>query len=77
MQIYSARNANLSYPYGDSTPLTSRGWHGPLASATSVRNGQRIKLSSAATPYRYYLIWLTTLPPGQQSASISDLTLFK
>jgi tRNA A-37 threonylcarbamoyl transferase component Bud32 len=77
VQIYSARNVNLSYPYGDSTPLTSRGWHGPLASATSVRNGQRIKLSSAATAYRYYLIWLTTLPPGQQSASISDLTLFK
>jgi tRNA A-37 threonylcarbamoyl transferase component Bud32 len=49
VQIYSARNVNLSYPYGDSTPLTSRGWHGPLASATSVRNGQRIKLSSAAT----------------------------
>jgi tRNA A-37 threonylcarbamoyl transferase component Bud32 len=77
VQIYSARNVNLSYPYGDSTPLSSRGWHGPLASATSVRNRQRIKLSSAATPYRYYLIWLTTLPPGQQSASISDLTLFK
>jgi hypothetical protein len=42
-----------------------------------VHNRQRIRFSSAATPYRYYLIWLTTLPPGQESASISDLTLFK
>ena len=48
-----------------------------LASATSVRDHQRIKLSSVATPYRYYLLWLTTLPPGEESASISELTLFK
>ncbi len=77
MQVYGARSINQSYPYGDSTPLAARGWHGPLGSATSVRNGQRIALSSAATPYRYYLIWLTTLPPAQESASISELTLFK
>jgi serine/threonine-protein kinase len=77
VQVYGARSVNLTYPYGDSTSLTARGWHGPLGSATSVRNHQRIKLSSAATPYRYYLLWLTTLPPGQESASISELTLFK
>jgi eukaryotic-like serine/threonine-protein kinase len=77
VQIYGARSVNLSYPYGDSTPLTARGWRGPLGSASNVRSRQRIRLSSAATPYRYYLIWLTTLPPGQESASIADLTLFK
>jgi hypothetical protein len=77
VQVYGASNVNLSYPYGDSTPLTARGWHGPLGSAANVRNHQRIKLSSAATRYRYYLVWLTTLPPGQESASISELTLFK
>jgi serine/threonine-protein kinase len=75
VQIYGAEKINLSYAYGDSTPLTARGWQGPLASAKSVRNRQRIHLSGS-TPYRYYLVWLTTLPPGQQSASISDLTLF-
>jgi len=77
VQIYGARSVTLSYPYGNSTPLTARGWHGPLGSAAKVRNRQRIRLSSAATSYRYYLVWLTTLPPGQQSASISELTLFK
>jgi hypothetical protein len=76
-QVYGARSVNLSYAYGDTTPLTSRGWHGPLASASDVNSRQRIRLSSAATPYRYYLIWLTTLPPGEESASVSDLTLFK
>ena len=76
VQIYGAEKINLSYAYGDATPLAARGWQGPLASATSVRNRQRIHLT-ASTRYRYYLVWLTTLPPGQQSASISDLTLFK
>ena len=77
MQVYGARSINLSYPYGDSTPLAARGWHGPLGSATNVRDRQRVQLSSAATPYRYYLIWITALPPGHESASISELTLFK
>jgi serine/threonine protein kinase len=77
VQIYGAEQLKLSYPYGNSTSLAERGWQGPVGVATSVRNRQRIKLSSAATPYRYYLLWITTLPPRQQSASISDLTLFK
>jgi eukaryotic-like serine/threonine-protein kinase len=76
MQVYGADDINLSYAYGDTTPLTARGWHGPLGSAQSVRDRQRVRLTSGGS-YRYYLIWLTTLPPGQQSASISELTLFK
>jgi eukaryotic-like serine/threonine-protein kinase len=76
-QVYGAHTVNLSFAYGDSTPLTARGWRGPLGSASDIRNHQRIKLSSAATPYRYYLLWLTALPPGQESVSISELTLFK
>ncbi|HTZ87665.1 MAG TPA: protein kinase [Solirubrobacteraceae bacterium] len=77
VQIYAANGVNLSYPYGSSTPLSARGWHGPLASATDVHNRQRIRFAGNSTPYRYYLVWLTTLPPGEESASISDLTLFK
>jgi eukaryotic-like serine/threonine-protein kinase len=76
VQVYGADEINLSYAYGDTTPLTTRGWHGPLGSAENVRDRQRIRLTGGGT-YRYYLIWLTTLPPGQQSASISELTLFK
>jgi tRNA A-37 threonylcarbamoyl transferase component Bud32 len=75
-QIYGAEKIDLSYGYGDSAALSQRGWQGPLASAEGVRNGQRVKLDSS-TAYRYYLVWLTTLPPGKESASISELTLFK
>jgi hypothetical protein len=79
VQIYGADDVNSSYPYGDSTTLAARGWHGPLASAENVHDRQRIRLTGpgASTAYRYYLVWLTTLPPGAESASISELTLFK
>jgi serine/threonine-protein kinase len=76
VQIYAADKINLSYAYGNATPLTERGWHGPLAAANGVKNSQRIAILGG-TPYRYYLIWLTTLPPGEESAAISELTLFK
>ncbi len=77
VQIYAADRIDLTYPYGDSTPLAARGWHGPLASAASVHDRQRIRFTGNSTAYRYYLVWLTTLPAGQESASISDLTLFR
>jgi len=77
VQIYAADQIDSSFPYGDSTPLAARGWQGPLASASSVHNRRRIRFTANRTAYRYWLVWLTTLPPGQESASISELTLFK
>jgi hypothetical protein len=77
VQIYGAQKVGLSYPYGDSTSLAARGWQGPLGSSANVRNRERIKLNGGSSAYRYYLIWITTLPPHKQSASISELTLFK
>jgi len=42
-----------------------------------VHDGERIPLTLAGRPHRYYLVWLTTLPPGTQSAAIAELTLFR
>jgi eukaryotic-like serine/threonine-protein kinase len=75
--VYAANNINLEYRYGDSTPLGARGWHGPFAQDSYVRNGDRLHLRDASARYRYYLVWLTTLPTQMNSASISELTLFK
>ncbi len=76
VQIYRANHVEVSLPYGDSTPLNQRGWEGPVGSSTAVHTGQRIFLSPPARR-RYYLVWLTTLPPGRQSATISGVTLFR
>jgi hypothetical protein len=75
-QIYVANHINLSLPYGDSTPLTARGWQGPVGEDPDVRSGARIKLNLGGARYRYYLVWIIKLPPGMESASIAELTLF-
>ena len=37
----------------------------------------RIDLDTAGQPFRYYLIWITALPPGQTKASIAEVYLYK
>ncbi|HXB14271.1 MAG TPA: protein kinase [Solirubrobacteraceae bacterium] len=77
VQIYAADHIDLSLPYGSSTPLTGRGWKGPIGTSPDVRDGQRIPLHPPPGTHRYYLVWMTTLPPGRQSATIADITLFR
>jgi serine/threonine-protein kinase len=77
LQVYVANHIKLSYPYGSTAPLSARGWQGPVGEATQVSSGARIPLNVGGNPYRYYLLWLTGLPPGQQTASISEIALFK
>ena len=77
VQIYGANHIDLELAYGSSTPLTQRGWVGPLGSAASVGARQRIAVDSDGRRFRYYLVWITTLPPGQNYASIAEVTLFR
>jgi eukaryotic-like serine/threonine-protein kinase len=76
-QIYVADHIQLSLAYGNPTPLSARGWRGPIGQSGYVHNRDRIKLDRGIRPARYYLIWMTTLPPHKESASITELTLFK
>jgi hypothetical protein len=77
VQIYVANRIELELPYGNSTPLSARGWLGPVGASKDVHNGERILLALSGHPHRYYLVWLTTLPPGMESATLNELTLFK
>jgi serine/threonine-protein kinase len=76
VQVFLANAIDLSPPYGDPTPLAARGWQGPVGHSDYVHNRDRIMLNVGQRS-RYYLVWLTTLPPGMQLASIADLTLFR
>ncbi|MCW2970723.1 MAG: hypothetical protein JWO23_1850 [Solirubrobacterales bacterium] len=76
-QVYVSDRIDLELPYGDPTQLAKRGWQGPVGSSASVHSGEHIQLTVAGVRHRYYLIWLNTLPPGKQSASIADVTLFR
>lgn len=77
VQVYVANHIELALPYGDSESLTARGWQGPVGTSSSVHDGERIQLSLPGRSFRYYLIWMTALPPGRQMATIADVTLFK
>jgi hypothetical protein len=77
MQVYVADHINLSYPYGSSVPLSERGWKGPVASTPHVVSSERIPIQLDGASYRYYLLWITALPPGHQSAAISEVSLFR
>jgi len=76
VQIYASNQEPPALAYGDPAPLSARGWKGPIGQSAAVANGQRIALT-VPQPLRYYLVWLTTLPPGMQSAQIDELTLLR
>jgi hypothetical protein len=48
-----------------------------VGTSAHVRSGARIKLSLLGQSYRYYLVWLTALPAKSQSATISEIALFR
>ncbi|HEY3960492.1 MAG TPA: protein kinase [Solirubrobacteraceae bacterium] len=76
-QVYVANHIRLGLPYGDSTPLAARGWQGPVGKSHFVHNRERVQLNVTGRRFRYYLLWITTLPAGMQSASLAELTLFQ
>jgi hypothetical protein len=75
-QIYVA-DKFVELPYGSSRTLKERGWQGPAQTVSYVHGTQRIPLNLLGQRYRYYLVWLTTLPPKHESAEIADLALYK
>jgi len=77
IQIYATNHFESSLPYGDATTLAARGWRGPFGTDASVHNRGRIPVDTSGHRFRYYLIWLTTLPPGRELASIAEITLFR
>jgi serine/threonine-protein kinase len=76
VQVYASSQEPSPLSYGDPATLSARGWKGPLGSSAAVSGRQLISLR-AGQPFRYYLVWISTLPPGMQSASIDELTLFR
>jgi eukaryotic-like serine/threonine-protein kinase len=77
VQIYAANEVQPIVNYGEHTPLAARGWQGPFAQDAYVRSGEQLRLSDAGASFRYYLVWIITLPAQMKSASISELTLFR
>jgi serine/threonine-protein kinase len=68
VQIYAAKN-------GPPAKVPEPGWK-QVGGAQGVKSRQPIALDTAGQRFRYYLIWITKLPPGQQKVEISEVALF-
>ena len=42
-----------------------------------MQASQAIPLTVPATGYRYYLVWITQLPPGKMIAYLNEVALYK
>jgi eukaryotic-like serine/threonine-protein kinase len=47
-----------------------------LASLEQAKTRERVKINSSGKRYRYYLVWITKLPPGKSSVQIAEIRLF-
>jgi eukaryotic-like serine/threonine-protein kinase len=52
------------------------GWR-KLADLNNVQRREMVKIDTGGKRYRYYLVWITQLPPNQSKVELSDLALFR
>ncbi len=72
VQIYASTTA----PNPDTFVTGPSGWT-LLGGVASVRGTQSIKFTSNTRRYRYYLVWITRLPPGERSAALNEVVLYR
>jgi eukaryotic-like serine/threonine-protein kinase len=48
-----------------------------VGSFTATKKKNRVDLATGGRRYRYYLVWITKLPPGQSKAEIGEIRLFQ
>jgi tRNA A-37 threonylcarbamoyl transferase component Bud32 len=69
-------NASIFVTKTTPSPTQWPGTWKKVASATLIRNGDNIQLATNGVKYRYYLVWITKLPPGRQNVGLK-LALYK
>jgi eukaryotic-like serine/threonine-protein kinase len=74
--IYATSRFDSELPFGAPQSLAERGWL-QLAPPRTIGRQTTIRLDTGGVRYRYYLIWITRLPPGSESARISEVALFR
>ena len=48
-----------------------------LASMSQSKSRTRVKIDTDGKRFRYYLVWITKLPPEQQTVKIAEIRLFR
>jgi eukaryotic-like serine/threonine-protein kinase len=58
-------------------PKALKGWTELAPNKTVNGSKERWLFTTRGKRYRYYLLWITSLPPNQQSVQVSELTLYR
>jgi tRNA A-37 threonylcarbamoyl transferase component Bud32 len=61
-------------PGGGSAPTRLAGWH-KVGGGSVDRRARRFPLATGSRAYRYYMVWITKLPPGRQKVEIADVSI--
>ncbi len=56
--------------------LPSEGWR-RLGTIDGAERRQRVELATQGRRLRHYLVWITALPPGRESVTINEISLFR
>jgi serine/threonine-protein kinase len=79
VQVTTATPGFTATVYARTTPPPLK-WPDPgwtkISAPTKVGNKQAIRLTSGASRYRYYLVWITDLG-GQSQLALAEVTLYK
>jgi tRNA A-37 threonylcarbamoyl transferase component Bud32 len=75
--VYAANTFDSALPYEAPQSLTQRGWIQLAAPREITREQSTIRLDTHGARLRYYLLWITRLPAGSETAAIAELTLFR
>jgi eukaryotic-like serine/threonine-protein kinase len=65
------------YAAPNGPPPTKLGGFTKLASMSQSKSRTRVKVNSEGKRFRYYLVWITKLPPEQQTVKIAEIRLFR
>ena len=61
----------------DEVPEDISGWTQVGGPVTVKKTKQRVDLDTGGTAYRYYLVWITALPPESDKVEIAEVTLYR
>jgi serine/threonine-protein kinase len=60
---------------GSKPPEALDGWT-KVGGGTVKKDRQRFKLTGGDARHRFYLVWITALPPGAQKVKVAEITLY-
>ena len=79
MEIQTAEpgwDAEIYVAEGDGPPEALDGWT-KVAGGRVTRRKQRFELDTAGNEYRFYLVWITSLPDDDHKVEIGEISLFR